>query len=119
MTTKLFEIRDRGTLVPALAIQVSKADGWLMERAGFGHQPMVYLVMLATQECAYDPFQWKHRRTMGTAHHYIEAHWDKLQDGALIDVEFILGETTTPKTSEAALYECSLLYTSPSPRDRQ
>jgi hypothetical protein len=104
MTTKLFEIRDRGTLVPALAIQVSKADGWLMERAGFGETPMVYLIMLATEHCAYDPFHWPNQRTMGNAHRYIEAHYDELENGAVVDVEYILGERGAPKVSEAVLY---------------
>ena len=100
MTTKLLEIRDRATLVPALAIQVSGEDGYLMRRAGFGH-PMVYLIMLATEKCRYDPFSWDNRRTMGNAHHYIQEHFDELHDGDVVDVEYILGETKAPKVSES------------------
>lgn len=98
MTTKLLEIRDRHTFIPALAIQVSGADGYLLRRAGF-ESPMVYLIALATQRCQYDPFSWGNR-TMNTAHQYIEAHWDALADGDVVDVEFVLGETPTPKRSE-------------------
>lgn len=100
--TKLFEIRDRGTFIPAMAIRVSGADGYLMRRAGFGDVPMVYLVMLATEKCRYDPYNWDNMRTMGNAHNYIMDHWDTLNDGDVIDVEFILGETAAPKVSEQA-----------------
>ena len=99
MTIKLFEIRDRATFIPAMAIQVSKADGWLMWRAGFGEHPCVYLIMLATQKAAYDPYDWGNR-TMCAAHNYIVEHFDELKTDDVIDVEFILGEKPTKKISE-------------------
>lgn len=37
---------------------------------------------------------------MPEAHKYIEANWDSIQDGGLIDVEYILGETNIEKESE-------------------
>jgi hypothetical protein len=98
MTFKLFEIRDKATTISALAVQVSKADGWIMERAGFG-QPMVYLIALATQACRFDPWGWGDR-TFHTAHMHIAEHFDELMDGQVVDVEFLLGETTKPKRSE-------------------
>ena len=68
MTHKLLEIRDRGTFIPAMAIRVSGEDGYLMRRAGF-QNPMVYLIALATQKCAYDPYHWPgNTRTMRHAH---------------------------------------------------
>ena len=100
MVTKLLEIRDDGTFIPAMAVRVSGTDGYLMRRAGFGDVPMVYLVKLATEDCRYDPYNWDNPRTMGHAHNYIAEHWDELSDGDVIDVEFILGETTTKKISE-------------------
>lgn len=98
MTSKLLEIRDKGTFIPALAIQVSGEDGYLMRRAGF-QSPMIYLIALATQKCGYDPYGWGNC-TMSAAHQYIEAQWDTLQNGDVVDVEFILSETMTPKVSE-------------------
>jgi hypothetical protein len=100
MTVKLLEIRDRGTFVPAMAIQVSGDDGYLMRRAGFGGA-MVYLIMLATEKCRYDPYNWDNPRTMGNAHRYIAERWDELKDGDVVDVQFILGETAAPKRSES------------------
>ena len=98
MTAKLLEIRDDGTFIPALAMQVSGADGYLMRRAGF-ESPMIYLIALATERCHYDPWAWGDC-TMHTAHQYIERAWDTLHDGDVVDVEFVLGETPTPKRRE-------------------
>lgn len=98
MTTKLFEIRDRATFIAAMATQVSGEDGYLMRRAGFG-APMVFLVALSTERCAYDPFTWGNR-TMNVAHQYITANFGTLENGQVIDVEYILGESTFVKMSE-------------------
>lgn len=100
MTHKLLEIRDRGTCIPALAIEVSGADGFLARRAGFGQTACIYLIALATQKCAYDPWSWGNR-TMNTAHQHIERAWHQLNDGDVVDVQFLLGETTAPKVSES------------------
>jgi hypothetical protein len=37
---------------------------------------------------------------MPNAHLWIEANFDKLNDGDVVDVEFILGERAMPKVSE-------------------
>jgi hypothetical protein len=37
---------------------------------------------------------------MGNAHNFIQAQWDTLTTGDVVDVEFILGETLEPKQSE-------------------
>jgi hypothetical protein len=60
---------------------------------------MVYLVMLATQVCRYDPYTWDNR-TMKVAHLFISANYADLLDGQVVDVEFILGESKKPKLSE-------------------
>ncbi len=96
---KFVEIRDIGTCVPALAIRISGADGYLARRAGFGDTPCIYLIALATQQCRYDPYQWGNR-TMNAAHQWLQEHWDEVKSGAVVDVEFIRGETDKPKVSE-------------------
>lgn len=99
MKNKLVEIRDEGTFIPALAIEVAGTDGYLMRRAGF-QSPMVILVKLVGEQWQYDPYGWG-GRTMPVAHKYIQEHWEELQDGAVVDVEYVLGERDTPKISEA------------------
>lgn len=100
METKLFEIRDAGTFIPALGVSISRRDGYLARRAGFGDR-CIYLVHLEGSHCAYDPYDWNNR-TMQNAHQHIETHWDTLENGAVIDVQYILGETANPKQSEQA-----------------
>jgi len=67
-------------------------------RAGFG-DALVYLIHLEGQKCAYDHFEWNNQ-TMHVAHEYIDMNWAKLEDGDVVDVQFILGETPEPKKSE-------------------
>ena len=43
---------------------------------------------------------WWAGRTWFVAHAHIIANWDSLSDGDVVDVEFILGEKPTAKTSE-------------------
>jgi selenophosphate synthetase-related protein len=98
MESKLLEIRDAGTFIPVLAVSIAREDGYLARRAGFGSR-CIYLVHLEGHHCAYNPYDWTNR-TMCQAHQYIERNWDVLESGDVIDVEFILGETTTRKESE-------------------
>lgn len=101
MTSKFVEIRDRATLIPALAIQLSGADGYLPRRAGF-QSPMVYLIALSLQKAHYDPYDWGGgARTLKVAHGWLEKHFNDVPDHGVVDVEFILGETPTPKASES------------------
>ena len=100
METKLVEIRDSGTFIPALAIRLSGDDGYLARSAGFGF-PLVVLIHLETMLSAYDPHEWRTAaRTMPVAHQWLEKHWDEAASEAVIDVQFILGETDLPKHSQ-------------------
>lgn len=107
METKPIEIRDRGTFIPALAARVSPADGFLIARAGFV-EPAVILIHLQSMDCHYDPFGWPASagRTMREAHKHIEQRWDEIAPGAVVDVEYILGETEEPKVSERFAARC-------------
>jgi len=40
----------------------------------------------------YGPYAWRDR-TYTTAHEYLADHWEDVTDGAVLDVEVILGET--------------------------
>lgn len=100
---KRAEIRDRLTFIGAIALRITgdPADR-LMWRMGFSDNPLVALVKLSSDEWRTDPYQWPDSRTMGQAHLWLAEHWEEHADGAVIDVEFILGETTHPKLSEFA-----------------
>lgn len=105
MQIKLIEIRDIGTNIQALAIKMSgerDEDFPFLKRAEFGNSELVYLVKVGTQEAHYDPFEWrcKDPRTMFNAHRYIQQHFDEFPAYGVIDVEYIMGESDKPKTSE-------------------
>jgi hypothetical protein len=110
MTTKTIEIRDKATFLPMLATRldpITKADRYLLARAGYGTTPCAqekYVLLASIQgvRCAsnYDPSVWNDR-TRQIAHRWIIDHFDELESGAVVDVEFILGETAQAKVSEA------------------
>lgn len=109
MQDKILEVRDRGTFIPVIALQIepeSQEQEFLICRAGFPTIPSDMSIILFSLNCnssvEYDPFEWMHR-TFQTAHRYIIENFDNLKDGDVIDVEFILGETTVKKTSESEL----------------
>lgn len=113
MITKALEIRDRGTFIPVIAIKMVPDDGmdheperYLLRRSGYGFDDPC--VVLCRMECSgvdrnatYDPYSWGGgARTYQVAHQYIIGHFDELESGDVVDVEFILGETSKPKISE-------------------
>ncbi len=111
MTTKFFEVRDRATFLPVVAtlLESSNAqDSYLLARAGYGrgHEPggdggrYILLARLSGGEVKFDPYDWKDR-TMSVVHNYIVNNWDIAVSGQVVDVEFILGETSEPKVSES------------------
>ncbi len=107
MNAKLFEIRDEGMLIPVMAVRVAaegEAERWLLSWSGYGQEvaQQAQFVLVAQINAGYgtitsDNFKWGDRRTMLYAHKYIKAHFDELESGAVIDVEFILGESEKPK----------------------
>ena len=106
MKIKSFELRDRGTFVPAVAIQLTAdndAERYLLRRAGFSlmeYPPMILLGGLEGGPFHYDMYDWGGNGTRMTAHDYIQKNFDALENGAVICTEHIRGERDTPKTSE-------------------
>ena len=115
MRVKALEIRDKATFIPALAVDMNPSheagdamnQRYLLRRCGYpcdGH-PNIILTRLdgnATQgngEATNDPYA-RSGRTWPVAHNWIIDNWDALDDGDVVDVEFILGESKTPKLSE-------------------
>lgn len=112
MQTKLFEVRDRMTFIPVMAIQLTSLrtaplllkEKYLLSRAGFGLTEMeqgefFVLIHLEGEKLTYEPHAWGNR-TMQEAHKYIRENWHLLMSGDVIDVEYILKETNNPKESE-------------------
>jgi len=102
METKVFEIRDKATFVVVLATMIdqsnSEPENYLFRRAGFG-SPLIQLTSFNRSQSQFDPYDWGDR-TYTTAHDYIEKNWYGLYSGEVIDIEYILKETTTKKISE-------------------
>lgn len=106
MIAKLFELRDRGTFIPALAIKLdsdNEAERWLLRRAGFSLEdfpPYVLLGNLDGGQFNYDQYDWGLNGTKFTAQEFIREHFDELDSGSVICTEFIRGERPAPKISE-------------------
>lgn len=108
MQTKILEIRDEGTFISVLCIDIqpdNEPQRYHMRRCGYscdGHPNVVMTKLSADHNPATnDPYQWKgDTRTFPRAHLYIIENWSSLNDGDVIDVQFILGETSSPKISE-------------------
>lgn len=106
--TKIFEIRDAATFIPAMAIRFvvdgnefdQNQEDWLMRRAGYArHEPYVVFGYATGESMTYDPFKQR-SNTMRSSHRHIIENWDELENGDVIDVEYLQGIKTTPKESE-------------------
>lgn len=104
MQTKVLEIRDQGTHIPALAIRMAAADPvrayYIHGRCGYPRDgSAIVLMKLADQKANSDPYGWG-GRTMPVAHNFIYDNFDALNDGDVVDVRVILGEAQEPAISE-------------------
>lgn len=112
MRVKLLEIRDRATFFPALAVDMNvggeavgneiEARRYLLRRLGYacdGRPTILFTHAGGGHRAHTDPYYWADR-TFKVAHDYVEKNWDALADGDVVDVEYILGETTVKKVSE-------------------
>lgn len=108
---KTLEVRDRATCIGVVATKIGPADhsdaDYVLRRRGLNFGG--YLVSLHSLESGRmedDPYDWRGiPRTMQIAHQHILDHWDELSSGDVVDVEFILGESSAPKVSERKLHE--------------
>jgi hypothetical protein len=106
MIAKALEIRDEGTFIPALAIDMNPTNDlqrYLLRRCGYpcDGRPNIILTRLDGngRHAFNDPYEYGDR-TWRHAHFWIIDHWHELKDGDVVDVEFILGETKQRKVSE-------------------
>jgi hypothetical protein len=111
MIAKALELRDEATFIPILCVDmnpkllgdIGHADQhYLLRRCGYAcdGRPNIIMTRLdGSGRATNDPYTWG-GRTYPVAHHWIIDHWHELNDGDVVDVQFILGETLTPKRSE-------------------
>ena len=97
MVSKVIEIRDRGTFIPALAIRLGspeERERYLLARSGFGRtfeDQAEYIVLCKINggepcECHIDPFSWgQNPRTMFVAHMYLLNRQGEIPRGGTID----------------------------------
>lgn len=113
MKVKTLELRDEGTFIPILCVDmnpdialtgVNEAQRYLLRRCGYACdlRPNIIMTRLSGDgQATNDPYSWKGgARTFPVAHNYIIENWEKLKDGDVVDVSFILGETSETKVSE-------------------
>ena len=107
MEVKCLEVRDAMTFCPVICIRPvpsNEQQRYLLRRDGYRGDGSEHCIIYIQPQCrgvAYDCYDWPaNPRTHRVAHNYIAQHWDELADGAVVDVEFILGETDKPKISE-------------------
>lgn len=105
MKSKMFEIRDDGTTITAIAIKTQPEDMnefYHFRRGGWLEDSIILIKTNGEAYCEYDAFSWLKdgTRTMHEAHKYIKEHFDELNNFDVIDIQYILGETDTKKQSD-------------------
>jgi hypothetical protein len=109
LNVKVFEVRDANTFLPVVAIRTkpqNESELYLLSRLGYGYteEKQSGWVLLARLDASgplhYHHSNWGDDRTMMEAHKYIQENWAKLNSGAVVDVEYVIGDTHAPKQSE-------------------
>lgn len=105
MHVKIVEIRDRATFVPAIAIKMSPDNTmqqYLLRRSGYWGDgtACICVAALSGHDKLHADGYDRVDRTMKIAHVWIQENWDAIEDGDVIDVEFILKEKDTVSISE-------------------
>lgn len=84
----------------AAYVVVRAAGGDLhAQKDGYMGSDCIIMIDAGCRGVQNDPYDWN-LRTKQVAHAWIETNWEIIADGDVVDVEFILGESTTKKTSE-------------------
>jgi hypothetical protein len=105
MENKILEIRDRATTMVVWAqsiIPENAIEHRLLVRAGFSDtyiSIMLWHMDGGSNYASVDPYAW-HSRTMHYAHLELQKKWESYKTGDVLDIEYILGETSLPKESE-------------------
>lgn len=107
----ILEVRDAATFIPVIAIRTrsdNPQEAWLLRAAGWSDSGNDVMIIRADGDGKINRFPFDHpvgARTMPVAHRYIVDHWDELNPGDVVDVEYILGLSNSLKQSERRHYE--------------
>lgn len=110
MTSKIFEIRNRGITILVLAVQLAPtcdAERRALGRAGYSYEAktqreyiMLWPLEGGTATATTNPSHHRQfSQTLRAAHTHINRHFDALNTGAIIDAEYI-DERPEPKHAE-------------------
>ena len=110
--TKIFEVRDRATLIPTIAIcidtfqfdkKINTVGDFLVNRAGYeGYNVRVSTLKDLQFKKSWKEWNYDLGRTLPEAHKWLATEYNFINScsGDVIDVEYILGEVDKPKVSE-------------------
>lgn len=119
IAVKLLEVRDSMTCIGAFAFRPTDTMIWpsgiaanaqqvveryLLRRCGWAPGPGAGIIFgnLNDGKACSDVYDWpSHNRTMQVAHQYVLDNFSTIKSGDVIDVEFILRESSVKKVSEA------------------
>lgn len=111
MKHKIFEIRDSGTMILVLCVDMNPSgtlERDALKRYGFpcdGRPNILMTNLNADGHATNDPYGWHGSSTFQAAHMHIIDNWKTLRTGDVVDVEFIRGVTEAPKKSEVFSHE--------------
>lgn len=100
METKVFEVRDRLTFIPIMAIRLNQEDPqerYLVRQSGWTAE---FIFARINNMHFTMGIEWQKDRTLGTVTRHIRENWNNLISGEVIDVEFVLGEVSKPKRAQ-------------------
>lgn len=104
MRTRLIEIRDEGTCIPAIAMQMwasNAVEAAFYRRCGYPQDRpySIILMELNYQRATSDPYEWG-GRTNPVVHDWLIENFDTVCEGQVIDVRVLLKEHLTPVDPE-------------------
>lgn len=102
MHIKMFEVRDVATMIPIMAIKVNGStdqDKYLAGRANLLDGDII-VIDIHKEFATSISDNHERYRTLKVAHNHLDRYFDSLENGSVIDIEFILGEKDVEKRPE-------------------
>ena len=106
MKIKLFEVRSSCTFIGIMATKVgatNQAEQYLLKRAGYYDSAENAIIVQeldgGIRPSTSDAYK-QESNDIKEAHKYINLHFDELESGDVIDLEFISGKTSEPRIAQ-------------------